>query len=66
MLIYRIRSLEKRSPLISALYLSWNRSEFELNILPENRSSQAYFIAIFKIHRRKQRKTIQSPSQPYL
>jgi len=30
------------------------------------KSSQVYFIAIFKMRKKKQRKTIQSPSQPYL
>jgi len=29
-------------------------------------SSQVYFIATFKTRKRKQRKIIQSPSQPYL
>jgi len=31
-----------------------------------SKSSQVYFIATFKIGKRKQRKTIQSPSQLYL
>jgi len=30
------------------------------------KSSQVYFIATFKMRKKKQRKTIQSPSQPYL
>jgi len=39
------------------------KSELEFNI---SKSSQVYFIATFKMRKRKQRKTIQSRSQLYL